>query len=158
MADYLPTTKAYFKVEVDGIDYGNFVSISGLGATAEVSDDMGGMDKNPRKVVGKVKYDTVKLVRNADPRDKVLKEWWKTVERGNPEQKSVSIVFMARDGVSEIQRRNLYNCVPCGWTMSDLGSQESGVIQETISLVYENADWSQNRIIEYKTVSYGMQV
>ena len=158
MADYLPTTKAYFKVEVDGIDYGNFVSISGLGATAEVSDDMGGMDKNPRKVVGKVKYDTVKLVRNADPCDKVLKEWWKTVERGNPEQKSVSIVFMDRDGVSEIQRRNLYNCVPCGWTMSDLGSQESGVIQETISLVYENADWSQNRIIEYKTVSYGMLV
>ena len=49
---------------------------------------------------------------------------------------------MDRDGVSEIQRRNLYNCVPCGWTMSDLGSQESGVIQETISLVYENADWS----------------
>ena len=142
MADYLPTTKAYFKVEVDGIDYGNFVSISGLGATAEVSDDRGGMDKNPRKVVGKVKYDTVKLVRNADPRDKVLKEWWKTVERGNPEQKSVSIVFMDRDGVSEIQRRNLYNCVPCGWTMSDLGSQESGVIQETISIVYENADWS----------------
>ena len=87
MADYLPTTKAYFKVEVDGIDYGNFVSISGLGATAEVSDDMGGMDKNPRKVVGKVKYDTVKLVRNADPRDKVLKEWWKTVERGNPEHR-----------------------------------------------------------------------
>ena len=142
MADYLPTTKAYFKVEVDGIDYGNFVSISGLGATAEVSDDMGGIDKNPRKVVGQVKYDTVKLVRNADPRDKVLKEWWKTVERGNPEQKSVSIVFMDRDGVSEIQRRKLYNCVPCGWTMSDLGSQESGVIQETISLVYENADWS----------------
>ena len=119
MADYLPTTKAYFKVEIDGIDYGNFVSISGLGATAEVSDDMGGMDKNPRKVVGKVKYDTVKLVRNADPRDKVLKEWWKTVERGNPEQKSLSIVFMDRDGVSEIQRRNLYNCVPCGWTMSE---------------------------------------
>lgn len=142
MADYLPTTKAYFKVEIDGIDYGNFVSISGLGATAEVSDDMGGMDKNPRKVVGKVKYDTVKLVRNADPRDKVLKEWWKTVERGNPEQKSLSIVFMDRDGVSEIQRRNLYNCVPCGWNMSDLGSAETGVIQETISIVYENADWA----------------
>jgi phage tail-like protein len=142
MADYNPTTKTYFKVEVDGIDYGNFVSVSGLGAAAEVSDDMGGMDKNPRKVVGKVKYETVKMVRNADPRDKVLKEWWKSVERGNPEQKSVSVVFMDRDGTSEIQRRNLYNCVPCGWTVSDLSSTDNGVIQETISLVYENADWA----------------
>ncbi|GHV59509.1 hypothetical protein AGMMS49579_27090 [Spirochaetia bacterium] len=142
MADYSPTTKTYFKVEVDGIDYGNFVSVSGLGATAEVSDDMGGMDKNPRKVVGKVKYDTVKLVRNADPRDKILKEWWKTVERGSPEQKSVSIVFVDRDGTTEIQRRNLFNAVPSGWTISDLSSTESGVITETISLVYENAEWA----------------
>lgn len=142
MAEYMTTTKSYFKVEVDGIDYGNFVSVSGLGATAEVSDDMGGMDKNPRKVVGKVKYDTVKMVRNADPRDKVLKDWWKSVERGNPEIKSVSVVFMDRDGTSEIQRRNLFNCVPCAWSVSDLSSTDSGVIQETVSLVYENAEWA----------------
>ena len=142
MADYLPTTKTYFKVEIDGIDYGNFVSVSGLGATAEVADDMGGMDNNPSKIVGKVKYDTVKLVRNADPRDKVLKEWWKSVERGSPEQKSVSIVFMDRDGTTEIQRRNLFNCVPCGWTMSDMNSTETGSMQETISIVYEDAEWA----------------
>jgi phage tail-like protein len=142
VASYNPTTRTYFKVEVDGIEYGNFVSVSGLGATAEVSDDMGGLDKNPRKVVGKVKYETVQMVRNADPRDKVLKDWWKTVERGNPEQKSVSIVFMDRDGTSEVQRRNLYNCVPCGWKVSDLSSTDNGVIQETISLVYEDADWA----------------
>jgi phage tail-like protein len=139
---YNPTTKAYFKVEIDGIDYGNFVSVTGLSATADVSDDMGGMDKNPKKVVGKVKYDKLTLVRNADPRDKFLKEWWKTVERGNPEQKSVSIVFVDRDGVSEIQRRNLFNCVPCGWAISDLTSSENGVITESISIVYENADWA----------------
>lgn len=139
---YVPTTKTYFKVEVDGIDFGNFISVSGLGATAEVSNDIGGMDKNPRKVVGKVKYETLTLVRNADPRDKKLKDWWKTVERGNPEVKSVSIVFMNRDGTSEIQRRNLFNAVPCGWNMSDLNSTDNGVITETISLVYEDAEWA----------------
>jgi len=139
---YVPTTKTYFKVEVDGIDFGNFTSVTGLGATAEVSDDMGGMDKNPRKVVGKVKYETLNLTRNADPRDRKLKDWWKTVERGNPEQKAVSIVFMDRDGVSEIQRRNLFNAVPCGWNMSDLSSSEIGVITESISLVYEDAEWA----------------
>ena len=130
MADYLPTTRAYFKVEIDGIDYGNFVSISGLGATAEIADDMGGMDKNPRKVVGKVKYDTVKMVRNADPRDKVLKEWWKTVERGNPEQKSISIVFMDRDGVTEIQRRNSEKDLPFAFVMASRNLSRSGDVPE----------------------------
>jgi phage tail-like protein len=142
MADYSPTTKMHFKVEIDGVSYENFISVSGLGATAEVSDDMGGMDRNPRKVVGKVKYETIKLVRNADPRDRLLKEWWKTVERGRPEQKPISIVFVDRNGVDEIQRRNLYNAVPCGWSISDLSSTENGVITETISLVYEDADWA----------------
>jgi phage tail-like protein len=139
---YNPTTKAYFKVEIDGIDYGNFTSVSGLGATADVSDDMGGQDFNPKKVVGKVKYDTVTLTRNADPRDKVLKDWWKTVERGVPEQKSISVVFVDRDGVTEIQRRDLFNCVPSSWKISDLNSNENGVITESLSFVYENAKWA----------------
>ena len=82
------------------------------------------------------------MTRNYDPRDKVLKDWWKSVESGNPEQKSISIVFMDRDGVSEIQRRNLFNCVPCAWSITDLSSTEQGVNQETISIVYESAEWA----------------
>lgn len=141
MADYLPTTKQNFKIEIDGIDYGNFISVTGLGATADIIDDIGGMDKNAKKVPGKVKYETLTLTRNADPTDKVLKEWWKTVERGTPERKAVSVVFFDRSGTSEIARRNLFECCPCGWDMSDLSSQESGAITESISLVYEDADW-----------------
>lgn len=142
MADYSPTNKAYFKVSIDGVDYANFTSVEGLGATAEVADDMGGMDKNPRKVVGKVKYETVTLTRNSDPRDNTLKEWWNTVERGTPEQKSVSIIFLDRNGKDEIMRRNLFNCVPCAWSMSDLSSMDRmGVNQEKISFVYEDAQW-----------------
>ena len=141
MAEYVPTSRTNFKVETDGIDHGNFVSVTGLGGSAEIIDDIGGMDKNARKIPGKVKYETITITRNSDPKDKVLKEWWKTVERGAPERKPVSIVFYDRSGSEEISRRNLYECVPCGWTMSDLGSEESGSMTESISLVYEDADW-----------------
>ncbi|MBN2442086.1 MAG: phage tail protein [Spirochaetales bacterium] len=141
MADYTTTMKQNFKVEIDGIDYGNFVSVSGLGATADLTDDIGGMDKNARKIPGKVKYETVTLVRNCDPTDTVLKEWWKTVERGNPERKAVSIVLFDRSGIEEIARRNLFECVPSGWNMSDLNSMEAGPITETLSIVYEDANW-----------------
>ena len=142
-ADYSPTNRAYFKVSIDGVEYANFTAVEGLGATAEVADDMGGMDKNPRKVVGKVKYETVTLTRNADLRDNTLKNWWQTVERGTPEQKSISVIFLDRDGSTEISRRDLFNCVPCGWSISDLSSTDkTGVNQEKISFVYEDAKWN----------------
>jgi phage tail-like protein len=130
-----------FKVEIDGIDYGNFISVTGLGGTAEITDDIGGVDKNSRKIPGKVKYEVVTLTRNADPRNTILRDWWKTVERGNPERKAVSVVFFDRDMVTEIARRNLFECVPSGWDMSDLNSQESGAITESLSIVYEDGDW-----------------
>jgi phage tail-like protein len=141
-SSYLTTMKAFFKVEIDGIDYGNFVSVTGLGATADIVDDIGGTDKNARKIPGKIKYETLVLTRNADPKDKALKDWWKTVEAGTPERKSISIVFMDRSGTTEVSRRNLYECVPCGWDMSDLSSTESANITESISLAYERGDWA----------------
>ena len=72
----------------------------------------------------------------------VLKEWFKTVERGTPERKAVSVVFYDRNGIDEISRLNLYECVPCGWDMTDLNSQESGAITECISIVYEDREWA----------------
>jgi len=76
--------KTNFKVEIDGVDYGNFISVTGLGATAEITDDIGGIDRNARKIPGKVKYPVVTLTRNSDPKDTILRDWWKTVERGTP--------------------------------------------------------------------------
>ena len=140
-ANYVPTMKTNFKVEIDGVDYGNFTSVSGLGATAEVTDDIGGVDKNARKIPGKVKYEVVTLTRNCDPKDTILRDWWATVERGTPERKAVSVVLFDRNGVDEIARRNLFECVPCGWDMSSLNSSESGAITESVSLVYEDGDW-----------------
>ncbi|MDY6968004.1 MAG: phage tail protein [Spirochaetota bacterium] len=142
MSDYVTTNRTNFKVSIDGIEFGNFISVTGLGGTAEITDDIGGMDKNARKIPGKVKYEVVTLLRNCDPKDKVLKDWWKTVERGKPERKPVSIVYLDRDGDTEVARRNLFECVPTGWDISDLGSSETGPLTESISLVYEDAEWA----------------
>ncbi|MDC7220320.1 MAG: phage tail protein [Spirochaetales bacterium] len=142
MADYSPTMKTNFKVEIDGVDYGNFTAVSGLGASAEITDDIGGTDRNARKIPGKVKYETVGLTRNCDPTDTVLRDWWLTVERGTPLRKAVSIVLFDRNGVDEIARRNLFECVPCGWDMSDLNSADNGSVTESISFVYEDGDWA----------------
>jgi phage tail-like protein len=141
MADYTSQVRTNFKVEIDGIDYGNFISVVGLGGNVEVMDDIGGMDRNARKIPGNVVYETVTLKRNSDPKDSILRDWWSTVERGTPERKAVSIVYFDRNGTDEIARRNLFECVPCGWDMSDLDTSGKGPLTESISLVYEDANW-----------------
>ena len=143
MSDYMTGVKTNFAVEIDGIDYGNFISVTGLGGTADISDDIGGLDRNARKVPGKVKYETVVLTRNWDPTNKLLRDWWATVEKAGtaPERKSISIVYYDRNGNAEIARRNLFECIPCGWDTSDLSSGEHVNITESLSIVYEDADW-----------------
>lgn len=139
MADYSVVSKQNFKVEIDDIDFGNFSQVSGLGGTAEVMDDIGGMDFNARNVVSKVKFNPVTITRNCDPTDKRLKQWWQTVVNGKPSKKSVSVVIYASDGVTEVDRNDLFDCVPSAWNISDLNSSESGTLTETLTFVYERA-------------------
>jgi phage tail-like protein len=140
---YSSTMKTNFKVEIDGIDYGNFTTVTGLGGTAEISDDIGGMDRRPRKLPGKVNFENVVLTRNCDPTDMKLRDWWKTVERGDKAavRKAVSIVLFDITGTKEVARRNLFECIPCGWSMSDLNANENGLLTESLTIVYEDAEW-----------------
>lgn len=140
---YVSTNKTNFKVEIDGIDYGNFTTVTGLGSTAEVSNDIGGMDRRPRKVPGKVNFENVVLTRNCDPSDFKLREWWKTVESGNKKavRKAVSIIIFDITGTKELSRRNLFECIPCAWSMSDLNANENGLLTESLTVVYEDAEW-----------------
>ncbi|MCP4136612.1 MAG: phage tail protein [bacterium] len=139
-------SRSNFKVEIEGADYGNFTSVSGLGCTADMIDDTGGTDSIGRKLPSKVKYETVSMTRNWDGKDTALRDWWELVEtrkvkaRGDV-QKSVSIILLDHSGKEEITRRNLMGCIPCGWSMSDLGAGEAGALTETIQLTYDEAQW-----------------
>jgi phage tail-like protein len=135
MSDYKPNVKSNFKVEIDGIDFGNFSSVSGLNATAEITEDVGGMDQSGKKVAGKVSYDPVTLTRNCDASDSKLRDWF-----DSKDEKNVSIVFTDKSG-DEKARRNLMSCVPSSHSTSDLSSQDSSVLTETITVVFSDAEW-----------------
>jgi phage tail-like protein len=143
MAEYNVATTQNFQVEIDGISYGNFISVSGLGVQADVSDDIGGMDVIGRKVAGKVNYGPVTLVRNWDPTDKQLQDWWKKVESPGeePEIKNISIVIKDKTNTAEVIRRNLMQCLPSGYEISDLNSNESSIMTETITVVFDTAEY-----------------
>ncbi|MBN2545146.1 MAG: phage tail protein [Spirochaetes bacterium] len=141
MPEYYPSMKTNFKVEIDGTDYANFISVSGLVSSCEVTEDVGGLDKTGRKIAGKVKYDTVTLTRNCDPRSTVLKDWWKTVEKGSAEKRNVSVVFIDHTTGEELSRRNLMNCIPCSYYLSDLNSMDNTPLQESITIAFDDANW-----------------
>lgn len=141
MAEYLPTVKNNFKVEIDDTDYGNFLSVSGLGSSADVVEFIGGTDKTAKKRTSKVKYEILVLKRCSDPRNSVLRKWYQTVEKGEPQKKAVSVVFYDESGKTEILRRNCFECIPVGWEMEELNAQESGPIVETLKVAYEDAKW-----------------
>jgi len=141
-ADYTPTVNGNFKVEIEGLADANYISVSGIGGSVDISDDLGGGDKNARKVIGKVNYRPVTLVRNYDPSNKSLRDWYNQSEKGTPTKKSVSIVFYDATGSGEIQRRNLYNCVPSSWEISDLSTVSKGMLTESITFQYESAEWA----------------
>ena len=144
MAEYIVATKQNFKVEIDGIDFGNFISVSGMGVQADVADDIGGMDVIGRKIAGKVNYGPLTLVRNWDPGDRELQDWWNQVEKPGeePEVKNVSVVIYDKTNTSEVARRNLMQCLPSGYEVSDLNSNESSILTETLTLVYDSAEWA----------------
>jgi phage tail-like protein len=144
MGEYNVATGQNFQVEIDSISFGNFISVSGLGVQADVSDDIGGMDVIGRKVAGKVNYGPVTLVRNWDPTDRQLQDWWKKVEAPGeePETKNISIVIKDKTNSVEVIRRNLMLCLPSGYEISDLNSNQSSILTETITVVYDSAEWA----------------
>jgi len=144
MAEYTVATTQNFQVEIDGISFGNFISVAGLGVQADVADDGGGMDVIPRKVAGKVNYGPVTLVRNWDPTDKELQKWWCQVENPGeePEIKNISIVIKDKTNTAEVARRNLMQCLPSGYEVSDLNSNESSIMTEKLTVVFDKAEWA----------------
>lgn len=142
MADYTPTVNGNFKVEIEGVEDANYISVQGIGGSVDISDDLGGGDKNARKIVGKVNFRPVTLIRNYDPSNKSLRDWYNQSEKGEPEKKSVSVIFFAADGVTEVQRRNFFKCVASAWEISDLSTVSKGMLTESVTFHYEDAEWA----------------
>jgi len=140
MANYLTSGKNNFYVEIDGHKFANFISVSEIKGTAQVIHDIGGQDKIARKIPTKVTYEDITFVRNADPNDMELKNWFKTVIDNKVERKSMSIVIM--DQAFNEKRFNMYECFPSHHSISSLNSQETGALQETITVAFENGEWA----------------
>ena len=127
-----------FTVEIEGVIQGRFQAVSGFGAEVDVIEFQDGDDLKLRKRPGRVRYDDVVLTKGYILTDE-LWNWWKAVQEGRVERKSMSIILHNSVG-DEIRRWNLFECWPRRWQMGPLNGEVSDRLVEQIVIVTEGLE------------------
>jgi len=133
-----------FRVEIDGIDAGQFQGVDGLGMELEVIEYQNGDDSILRKRPGRTKFNDVTLKKGYIATT-ILHDWIDQARLGNGqyERKLVSVVLhdngdpMNDPGGSEIKRWNLYECWPKSWKVTSLDGKGTDILVEEVVIVTE---------------------
>ncbi len=128
-----------FRVEIEGVDAGAFAKVEGLNVSIEPIEYQHSDDLTPRKRMGKIKVDNVKLVKGYI-NTPALFEWCEEALEGDVSRKSMSIVLLADDGRTEVCRYNLFECWPCKWGSFRLDGKGQGAMVEEIEIVVEQIE------------------
>ena len=124
-----------FRVEIEGVEAGQFASVDGLTMEVEVIEYTTGDDTLVRKRPGLVSYKNV-VFKKGYTATTILSDWINAVRAGDYTRKSVSIVLNDNAG-GEIKRWNLFQAFPVRWTVADLDSQDHKALYEVIEIAIE---------------------
>jgi len=127
-----------FTVEIEGVIQGRFQAVSEFGAEVDVIEFQDGDDLILRKRPGQVRYDDVVLTKGHIFTNE-LWEWWKAVQEGRVERKTMSIILHDSVG-KEICRWNLLECWPRRWQTGPLNAEISNRLVEQIVIVTEKLE------------------
>jgi phage tail-like protein len=131
-----------FRVEIEGVDAGQFTAVDGLSVEQEVIEFQNGDDALTRKRPGRVKYGDITLKKGYIATT-ILNDWIEQARVGNGQyqRKNMSIVLCDNtnptDGGSEIKRWNCFECFPKSWKMSSLDGKGNDVLTEEVVVVVE---------------------
>lgn len=126
-----------FRVEIEGVDAGQFDSVDGLSLSVEPIEYREGQDASlTRKLPGPVNYGNITLkkgyIASSD-----LNDWIEEARFGNLQQKSVSIVLINKATGDEVKRWNCFGCFPKSWKVSGLDGKGNDVLTEEMVIVIE---------------------
>jgi len=128
-----------FRVEIGGMYVGGFTKVEGLNAQVEVVEYQHGNDITPRKRMGRIKVDNVRLIKGYI-NDPYLYKWCESAMRGDIQRQSMSIILLDDSRVGEIARYNLFEVWPTKWSSFKLDAMGRGALVEEIELVVERLD------------------
>lgn len=121
-----------FKVVIDGVDQGQFLSIDGLGIEQEVVEYRDGTDLLVRKLPGRLKYRNIKLKRRYAAGSR-LNDWIQAATLGGEGnvRKDISITLLDRAG-NDLHTFNYSECFLTSWKLSPLDTGPNAPLTEEI--------------------------
>jgi len=136
-----PVGNYNFKIEIEGVDAGQFTAVDGLNIEQEVIEYQNGDDPLLRKRPGRVKYGDITL-KKGYLATTVLNDWIEAARCGNGDytRKAMSIVLHDNSDPGaggEIKRWNCHQCFPKSWKMSSLDGKGNDVLTEEMVIVIE---------------------
>jgi phage tail-like protein len=124
-----------FRVEIEGVDAGQFASVEGLQVEIEVVEYQSGDDIILRKRPGGARYTNI-VLKKGYTANTVLNDWISQANAGDYSRKSVSIILNDNAG-GEIKRWNLFEAFPARWTITPLDGMGDEALYEEIEIAYE---------------------
>jgi len=125
-----------FRIEIEGVTQGEFLSVDGLESTTEVVRFADGGDVRNRTRPGRSSFSNI-LLRRGYTTSPELWNWYKAVLDGRIERKAGSVILCGDDG-SEIMRYNFFEGWPCRWKSMSLNAVgPTGSLIEEIEIVVE---------------------
>ncbi len=125
-----------FRVEVDGLEAGNFSEVTGFDASIDVIEYREGTDViTPRKLPGLIKYGNITLKWGAAD-TMVLYDWLIDISEGTVERKTITITHIDEAG-DDAASWQLINAWPMKYTAPDFNALGSEVAFESIELAHE---------------------
>ena len=137
--DPLPSFR--FRVEIEGVDAGQFASVDGLSCETEVIEYREGGESNTiRLQPGLTRCGPVTLSKGLTA-DSVLWDWYNQMVQGDLQRRSMSIIVMDYKG-NEARRYNLFECFPVSYKLGefDAGNNDKMPLIEKITLAVERIE------------------
>jgi phage tail-like protein len=128
-----------FRVEIGGMYVGGFTKVEGLNAQVEVVEYQHGDDITPRKRMGRIKVDNIRLIKGYI-NDPYLYKWCESAMRGDIQRQSMSIILLDDSRMEEVARYNIYEVWPTKWSGFKLDAMGRGALVEEIELVVERLE------------------
>ncbi|MCI3944230.1 phage tail protein [Pseudomonas syringae] len=156
MADRDLLTGFYFSVRISGESSGTdaaFQEVSGLSQETAIEEVIsGGENRFNYRLPGHTRYSNLILKRGVAQADSPLIEWCQeTMDDGlrNPIQtKNIIVSLFDEQGLTRLSW-NFVKAYPVKWSMSELKSQDSNLLVETIELAYQYYKADDSRINQY---------
>jgi phage tail-like protein len=124
-----------FLIEIDGITSGGFSRVKGLSREVKYeSYREGGVNDYEHKLITQVSYPVVVLERGLALED--LWKWALKTADGEPERKTLRIRLQNEAG-EKLWAWQIEHALPVKWSVSDLDSQSSQVVMESLELAHQ---------------------